>query len=185
MQYFGGKYRIAPYLAEVINGCGPFATYWEPFCGACSVMQHVDCSVRVASDIHVDLILLWKALQQGWEPPEFLSPEEYQSLRRSPPSALRGFAGFGCSHSGRWFAGYARGKKNRNYSKQARDSLLRDIKRLLGVEFRCCPYYDFGTGCILNKPLMVYCDPPYSASTNSYACGRLDTMRFWDWARKL
>lgn len=181
MRYFGGKQKIAKHLAAVLDVL-PCETYWEPFCGVCSVMEHIKAPYRLATDIHPDLILLWQALQRGWTPPTELGRDEYYALKEAEPSALRAFAGFGCSNSGRWFEGWAHDSTGRNYARNAHNSLLRKIRNLQDVEFRCLDYRSLDLG-LLARPLLVYCDPPYSASTKKYASGTFDIPAFWDWVR--
>lgn len=180
MRYFGGKQKIARYLAEAL--AYPCDTYWEPFCGACSVMERIAAPHRLATDVHPDLILLWKALQKGWVPPTELTRDEYYALKDAEPSPLRAFAGFGCSNSGRWFEGWAHDSTGRNYARNAHNSLLRKIQNLRDVEFRCLDYRSLDLG-MLSRPLVVYCDPPYAESTKKYASGAFDTQAFWNWVR--
>lgn len=62
-----------------------------------------------ASDAHEDLILMWQALMRGeTEPFADVTEAEYSALKTAPPSARRGFVGFGASFGGGWFNGYGR-----------------------------------------------------------------------------
>lgn len=92
----------------------------EAFCGYCYVGERVRCSKRYFSDLNLDLILMWQALQNGWKPPTELSEEEYKALRDAPPSPLRGFAQtqctFGCTGT---LDSY-----RRELNKEKRDALL-------------------------------------------------------------
>lgn len=160
--------------------------YWEPFCGSCNVLSRIEAPLRVASDAHTDLILLWQAVQQGWLPPERVSEEEYRAFRHMPPSALRGFIGFGCSYSGKWFGGYARDKKGSNYAAISRRSIIKQAPTFEGVRFFNTTYQDVDTEKLLRfGRTLVYCDPPYAGSTSDYAEGRFDSEAFWDWVRAL
>ena len=177
MQYLGGKARVGTKIVEVLTRLRktkqPFV---EPFCGACWITARMP-GRRFASDIQPDLILLWQALQRGWVPPEFISEAQYQELRVAPPSALRGFVGFGCSFGGKFFGGYARGGSGRNYASNARNSLLKKCRELEGVSFRCADYRSLTLrGCF------VYCDPPY-AGTTGYS-NDFDSSVFWDKVRE-
>lgn len=187
MQYLGGKRRLAPAIAGYINRRLKYRQpYWEPFCGACNVIALIDKDrERVASDLHPDLILLWQALQQGWQPPSELSREEYQRLRSAAPSALRAFAGFGCSFGAKWFGGYAfedrkRDRGNRCYPDAARRSLLRLVSSLEGVLFK---REDFFTASVPSG-WFIYCDPPY-VGTQGYSLGDFDSVAFWERVRLL
>jgi DNA adenine methylase len=161
MHYLGGKARIGKQIANIVNNL--FTThqsYLEPFMGAGWVLSKIVAKQRAASDSHLDLILLWKALQSGWIPPSYLSEEEYNELRKSEPSALRGFAGFGCSFSGKWFGGYAR-SGDRNYALNAKNSLMRKLSTMLDVYFEHKKYQSY-SGL---KDWVIYCDPPYEGTT--------------------
>jgi len=136
---------------------------------------------RIGADANVDLMLMWKALLGGWEPPDTLSEAEYAALRHAPSSALRAFAGFGCSFSGKWFGGYARGAVGRNYAKEAKNASLRDAQLLAGTDLVCGDY-----AALSPHGALIYCDPPY-AGTTGYGSGVFDSARFWrqvrEWAR--
>jgi DNA adenine methylase len=116
-------------------------------------------------------------LKHGWKPPTTLTESEYNALKKQSPSALRGFAGFGCSHSGKFFGGYARDNTGRNYAKNAHNSLnklrpaLIDTQLILGTYDRVKVSAD-----------VIYCDPPY-ANTTGFSTGKFDHEKFWQWVR--
>src|ERR1700750_2056717 len=107
----GGKTRIAKDLARaMLASTSERDVYVEPFVGAGSVAAEMVpfFDGAILSDASPDLIAMWQALQNGWEPPENVTLEEYEAQRHAPVSALRGFVGYGCSFGGKWFGGYAR-----------------------------------------------------------------------------
>ena len=183
MHYLGGKSRSAARLAALIAPFyKPGMSYIEPFVGAGSMLVAMAKALPpgtplFASDIHEDLILLWKALQGGWEPPVELDEITYQSLKRQAPSALRGFAGFGCSFAGKWFHGYARNKRKSRYAEQSRNSLLEKIKPLGGAQFTRCSYELYAP-----ENALVYCDPPYANRTGYKDA--FDHTLFWSVMRR-
>jgi len=164
MQYFGGKAKICKSLAAYINSLlKPDQPYWEPFCGGCWVISNIDpVRLRIASDAHLDLVQMWCQILRGWIPPSQVSEEYYLQLKSSTPSAVRGFVGFGCSNSGKWFGGYARDGNGRNYAGNAHNSTLKKIIKMQDVSFSCCDYreYEPPEGCL------IYCDPPYRGRPN-------------------
>jgi DNA adenine methylase len=178
MQYLGGKSRIAKQIARVIADLRqPDQLYIEPFIGSCSVF-HLIPEPKIGFDAHRDLILMWRAVQEGWVPPESLSEQEYNALRDSPSSPLRGFAGFGCSFGGKWFGGYARNRRGDNYCRQAKNSVLVKRAGLSGAVLGRCDYRS-----VASPPgSIVYCDPPY-AGTTSYSL-YVDHGDFWRWVRE-
>lgn len=106
MQYLGGKFRIRSQVIDYLETVREGRPYIEPFVGAGWIVSGMrGSSSRVASDLSEDLILLWQALQDGWDPPKAVTEEEYNRLKTDPPSALRAFVGYGLSFSGKWFGG--------------------------------------------------------------------------------
>jgi len=172
MRYLGGKQRLASKFAHII---GEGELLIEPFVGGGGSLKALAPNfgeVR-ASDIHEDLILMWQALQNGWVPPDSVSEEEYKSIKNCPPSALRGFIGFGCSWGGKWFGGYAR-YKDTNFAKQSKNSLLKTLPNIRNVSFSLTPYHL----AVPPRGSVVYADPPYKGTTG-YAEGGFDHDEFW------
>ena len=179
MRYMGGKARTASHIVAFLESVRkPSQVYVEPFVGAGWILTKLE-GERIASDSCLDLILLWESLQKGWIPPDTISEAEYQQLKASTiPSALRAFAGFGCSFAGKWFGGYAR-SGSRNYASNARNSLLKKVQQLNDVRFICTDYASL-------KPTdaLIYCDPPYSGTTGYGATEKFDWVRFWGTVRQ-
>ena len=139
MQYFGGKQRISKQLSQYLNSQlkdnQPFV---DLFCGSCNIISKIDNNrLRIANDKHKYLIAMWKALQDGWLPPDEISRSEYKFIKENkdddPP--LAGFVGFGCSFAGRWFEGYAYNSKGYNYCLRSQKSCINKISNLNDVEF--------------------------------------------------
>lgn len=116
MQYLGGKQRIAKQIAEYLNTFND-ADYYEPFVGANNIVPYLGFTkTYYLSDVCKDLILLHQFIQSGGIPDDVVSKELYNAYKRDPlPSATRGFIGFGCSFSGKWF-----GVCERQYRKKLR-----------------------------------------------------------------
>jgi len=148
--------------------------------GAISAVLAPHFEIAIANDMHPDLIAMYHALKEGWVPPNDVSEQEYATLKSSTTSALRGFVGFGCSFSGKWFSGYARRLTAiENFALEAKRAVLRDIEKMRNVIFVQGSYTQ------LHPPhgSVVYCDPPYS-STTGYSVGDFDSAQFWDVCRK-
>lgn len=184
MRYFGGKYRIASWVANKLQplvDASPQGVYIEPFCGSCNVASRVRANRMYLADKHPDLIALWVYVQRGGTLPENVSEEQYTASRHLPsPHWLRGFAGFGCSFGGKFYGGYARQNSARNYALNAKNSLMKKISTLNTAMFGCCDY----TQILVPDGAVVYCDPPYS-NTTGYSCGTFDTETFWTWVRSV
>ncbi len=179
MQYMGGKsnekWQICRFLNQIRQ---PGQLYIEPFVGACNTFAMMD-EPKIGIDIHPDLIAMWQAVQCGWEPPDSLTEEEYNHLKYSTISPLRGFAGFGCSYSGKWFGGYARRKGNSyNYCKGSKNGLINKIPSIINSTFICCDYKKID----IPRNSLVYCDPPFKWTTEFK--DQFDSREFWDVIRK-
>jgi DNA adenine methylase len=182
MRYFGGKTRIA---SQITNYLSQFSAkdYYEPFVGAMNIISHLNNNFDnyYCSDICEDLILLYQGLQNNtFSLPDNVTLEEYKDLRNSEPSALRGFAAFGCSYSGKYFGGYAKDNTGRNYCLNAKNSLLKKLPFIKKSNFSLTSYKDI-------NPLdsVIYCDPPYIGTTKyDYRKDMFNHDEFWQVMRK-
>ena len=181
MRYLGGKTRLVPFLSEAVSRAQR-PHYIEPFVGGGSVLAALApkfASVE-AGDAHPDLIELWNATIDGWEPPELVTEADYARLRDADVSPLRAYAGFACSFGGKWFGGYARKSDGTPDQAGSRASLLRKaaqmrphISRLHQKSFE-----EYAPG----PDSIVYCDPPYVTSAD-YSTGTWRPYDFWDSVR--
>jgi DNA adenine methylase len=189
VKYVGSKRRIAKDILPVmLSRRLEGQTYVEPFVGGFNTLCLVE-GPRLAADRHPYLIALFRAIQKGWTPPSSVSEETYRRIRDDPSHYephLVGFVGFGCSYSGKWWGGYARGGNpdgtHRNYADESCRHLMRQAQTLgvLDVQIVCCDYRELR----IPPHSLVYCDPPYSGTTG-YSVGTWNPSEFWGWARKL
>lgn len=183
MQYMGGKSRVSKQISEILNSAinkgTPFVSL---FCGSCAIESKVQADVKILNDKHTYLIAMWKALQNGWMPPDVVTKEEYYRVKANMDEnlALTGFVGFGCSFGGKWWGGYAKDKRGDDYCGQAKRGLLKDLVGIRYVIFTCLDYHDVK----IPDGAVVYCDPPY-VNTTGYTVGQFDTHEFWDYMRQL
>lgn len=186
MKYMGSKARFVKELLPIILANRTDGQWYvEPFAGGMNVISNVSGN-RIANDSNFYLIEMWKSLVSGWIPPE-ITKEQYEKIKNNredyPPHVV-GWTGFNCSHSGKWFRGYA-GKIitkegiYRDYQAEALKNVLKQISSLSGVVMENKSYENLE----IPQNSIIYCDPPY-AGTEKYA----DTIEhnvFWDWVRKL
>ena len=181
MQYLGGKSRIANSIAKVINenDCEVFVSL---FCGSCAVETKVKASKKILNDKHPYLISMWRSLQNGWEPPDIITKEQYYEIKENIAYSptLAGFVGFGCSFGGKWFGGYASNKKGDNYCARAKKSVLKDLPGVKDATFTCVDYRQVE----IPDGAVVYADPPYYNVTK-YTTGEFDHNEFWNYMREL
>lgn len=186
MQYLGGKSRISKPIAEILSAATRERererVFVSLFCGSCVIEAKVDAEIKLLNDKHPYLIAMWKALQEGWVPPQIITDDEYYRVKANMNEnpALAGFVGFGCSFGGKWWGGMARNKKGQNYCANASHSLLRDLQGVQKAIFTCLDYRDV----IIPDNAVVYCDPPY-VNTTTYTTGKFNTDEFWDYMRQL
>lgn len=182
MKYMGSKARhVKEILPIILKNRKPDQVYVEPFAGGMNVI-HLVGGPRIAADVHEYLIALFSAVANGWIPPENVSEETYKQIKRNPesfPKHLAGFVGFGCSYSGKWWGGFARGNTNngepRNYAAESSRNIVRQSRGLVGVKFLNASYLQLE----IPPQSLIYCDPPYAGTTKYRdAFGHAD---FWKW----
>ena len=198
--YHGGKFRHGKEIADVIKKIYDkqdkqiIRGYIEPFCGMCGVFQHIASLLPsnlkyVASDQHESLILMWKALQNGWKPPKDCSVNRYNKLKYSSPSAEKAYVGFSLGYGGQFFRGNRKLYKGKHVDKSETMCILGRIV-LNHVKFSRQGYEKYNDNV---RGYIIYCDPPYnnresryySDSKNSPTLIKFDSEKFWSWCRKM
>lgn len=178
MRYVGGKSRQAKSISKILLSQNP-QTYLEPFLGSAAVASLITPYVKrsILSDLSPDLIYMWRAARDGWEPPKVVTISEYNTLRNEEPSALRGFVGFGVSYNGKWWGGYGAYaiSANRDYVDEARRSVLKRGSKLKGS---LIVHSDYAAHKI-DSTFTVYADPPYKGTLEYGAVRPFNHNRFW------
>lgn len=196
--YHGGKCRHGNEIAQVIKDIydkqlsDNIIGYIEPFCGMCGVYRHiVNLLPRklkyIASDQHDSLILMWKALQNGWTPPKSCSIAKFDKLKHSEPSPEKAYIGFGTSFGGIYYCGHVCKYNGQMYDFSSKiKTYASDMKH---VKFFKREYgYYTPEKC---KKYIIYCDPPYQNTTNFYRDDKtfqklsFDNIKFWNWCRQM
>ena len=173
MQYMGGKVRIAKHLVPVLQErLKDKDTFVDLFCGSCNIISAIKAPNRIANDLHKELIALHKAVQQGWVPPSVVTEEDYKQAKQAEDH-IKAFIGFGCSFSGKYFGGYARGDGDRNYALNAKNTLLKKHQNMKDVEFFNLHYSEVN----IPSNSLVYCDIPYK-DTTKYSTDSFDHSSF-------
>jgi len=189
MKYLGGKFRIAKAIANRINGLRP-KFYWEPFTGAGNVIQYIQADSRLGTDIDPHIICYLNYVRDGYQFPAEVSEDEYSRWKALNPSspleyAMKAHVGYGCSFSGKWFGGYARGSngngKPRNFARESADAAKRQGPRIQGINFQTANYQNIPA----NQYDVIYCDPPYRQTTGCGTRQAFSSDDFWDWAYRV
>lgn len=181
----GSKNRHAKdILGIILKDRKDWQWYVEPFAGGFNIIDKVQ-GKRIANDSHFYLIELFRAIQNGWQPPDYVSELQYNQIRQHKEHykpEMVGFVGFGCSYSGKWFGGYARGNSNhgvpRNYCLESKSNILKQVKGIQGVVIKNDDYRRLE----IPDRSIVYCDPPYE-NTTKYKDG-FNHKEFWEWCRR-
>ena len=181
MKYLGSKNKIAKHLLPIIlNDRKPDQYYVEPFMGGGNMIDKVD-GFRIGNDINYYLIEMWKALQNGWIPPDTVTEEEYKYYKKCQDledPAMVAFVGLVCSFSCQWFGTYARNKRGDNYAKQGKNGIMNQLPKMIGIELFSTAYDKLE----IPPNSIIYCDPPYQ-NTAGYK-DSIDHKVFWQWCRE-
>lgn len=191
--YQGGKGRIGRRIHDVIVLVekdiekGYRSSYFEPFIGMAGVMKHFakdsieDKRQLYACDVNKDLILLWRAIQNGWEPPLECTKKEYERLKTAKPSAKRAFIGIAASYGTVFFNGYRLDYNRNNYLREAYNGLMKVADIMQRVYFMEADSYDTWEP----EGYLIYCDPPYDKNgLHSKYFQNFDHYKFWELMRK-
>lgn len=99
MRYQGGKSRIAKPIAQIIMQAAGGDCFVSLFCGSCAVESKVQgFSRKILNDRHEYLIAMLQGVQQGYNLPEHITPEQYRYIRENkdadpPYNNTTGYAG--------------------------------------------------------------------------------------------
>ena len=186
MRYMGSKGRIAKYILPVILKDRKLDQWFvEPFCGGCNITDKVT-GPRIAADAMPEVIAMFKAMQQGWLPPKYVTEEDYIRAKNGKNLVLRGYIGFGFSFGGKFFASQARHERIKGsyasltkMNKRVYASFIKQIPLLTDVTFLQADYKN------LRIPLksLVYCDPPYASVEGYKDKSNFNHNEFYDWCR--
>jgi len=190
MKYMGSKRRISKHILPIIlKDRKENQVYVEPFVGGCNMIDKVE-GERIGNDINKYLIMFWKAIQNGFIPPEHITKEEYYKIKSNKEEdwIMTLWAGICCSYGGKWFGGWINDyKENRrlkngrlpNHQTESRNSILKQREKIKNVTFFNLEYDR------VNYPnnSLIYCDPPYE-STTKYK-DDFNHKKFWEWCRKM
>jgi len=186
MKYMGSKRRVWPLLAPIIlKNRKKDQWYIEPFCGGCNSIDKVPGGKRIANDLNYYVVEMFKRLvYSNWLPPSEITEAEYKAIRDNKSaydSALVGFVGICCSFGAKWFRGYARCAEQSNYALCGQKNLLKQKPFLDGVIFQSMEYQNL----TIPDGSIVYCDPPYTGTTNYGKRLTFNAEYFWQWVRKI
>ena len=190
MKYMGSKRRIAKDLCDIMNKIitkHNIKTYIEPFVGGANVIEFIKCDNKVGGDDNEYLIALWKSLQKGYQPLEFISREDYYDIKLNKDKYSKevvALCGIMASYNGNWFrayGGYSATKtgKDRNFYDEGIRGLMKQVPDILDIDFIHCDYKQFSD----KVECLIYCDIPYDNTDKAYKGKKFNHIEFWDWVR--
>ncbi len=124
---------------------------------------------------------MYKALQNGWVPPDYVSEDTWRQYKLNPKidDPMTAFCRIGCGFGGDWNGGYARSEGKDCYAATTKRSLLKQLPLIQDVKFRYGLFHEHKPkGCI------IYCDPPYQGTTQYGAFDGFDHELFWSTVRE-
>jgi len=186
----GSKRRIAKELSEIINKLildNGIKTYIEPFVGGANVIEFIKSDFKIGGDNNEYLIVLWKSLQKGYKPIEFISRDDFYEIKYNKeefPKEVVALCGILASYNGNWFrayGGYSKTKtgKDRNFYDEGLRGLMKQVPFILDIEFRLCDYKEFTK----SRNSLIYCDKPYDETDKTYKDKKFNHEEFWEWVR--
>lgn len=183
MKYMGSKNRIAKHLLPImLDECEKHSiTKWvEPFVGGANMIDKVPNTFnRIGYDLNDHAIHAAIGVRDYIDEfPEFVSKEEYLSLKGTEPHPITSWIRFHCSFGAKFEGGYAANKRGVNYCMEGRQNLIKQSKLISDVEFICDSYENLSF-----TNTLIYCDPPYNNST-SYKTGAFDHEKLFNWCRE-
>jgi len=177
MTYQGSKEKYAKHIVPILNRFRtPHQTYWEPFFGSGSIMQHMG-PPRIGTDIMEDLIMLWKdVINDTFIEPSYVTKEMYDNeMSNGVHSSMRAYIGFFWSFSGMFNKGYSPEffRKSHSFHKMR----LRAV-RLRGSTLCTADYRAVG-----GRGVLIYADPPYRGTTTYRGVEPFDHEEFYKWCQ--
>lgn len=190
MKYVGSKARLSKDIAPIINTIikkNNIQNYIEPFVGGANMIQHIECKNKIGSDVNEYLIEMWKALQNGYEPPQNITKEEYIEVKNNIERYSKEYVaivGFCATYNAGWFRRYGgqainKYGKIRNYYDEAIRNIKKQVPKIADVKFLYGDYRE------INYPenSLIYCDIPYKSSSYEMYQEKFNHDKFWEWVR--
>ncbi len=197
MQYLGGKADVGRRIAQTCaQRLTPGSAFVDMFCGSLNVVRHVPASVplaagglvrgsRIAIDACGPLIVMWRAALAGWVPPTRVTKEEYARIKttQDPHDPMTAFVLFGCSFGGKWCGGYAKDRPEQRYAECASNGVVKKARDCAGLQLEHATFQNKHPGC-WPPGTVLYCDPPYYATTGYKAIEPFNSDAFWFWGEQ-
>jgi len=184
MIYMGSKTKLAKHILKIIlkerRGYRQF--YVEPFVGGGNMIDKVSGN-RIGGDSNFYAIKALETIRDRLDelPKSNADTNEgiYHQMKSSKDPGMKGYYGFHLSFGGKYFGGWRRDSKGKDYIKSGYKAAVRQSRKLQGVQLG---YRQYDRLYIPEKSI-IYCDPPYKGTTE-YNVSKFDGIRFWEWCRQ-
>ena len=183
MKYMGSKRRVAKEILPIILKDRQLNQWYvEPFVGGGNLIENVSGHC-IGADNNKYIIALLKYVQNNdLNNIEYIDEEKYMHIKYNKDlydDYIVGFAGFGLSFGAKFFRGFARDKKGRDYFRETLNGLKKQQEKIKHINFIHSDYKD------LNIPdnSIIYCDPPYKG-TKKYWKQKFNYEEFYEWCIK-
>lgn len=174
MRYQGGKARFARLLAEEIWHAAILFDYddvEDRFCGGLAVAlacRRAGLRVIAVEDGNPALVACYRAIVDGWQPPEVLTREDYAAIKARDNAAdpVTAFALGFCSFGGKWGAGIDHDDERWGLGTTSRHPYLKARKDLLAARSLLCETEIREGDCLgpLAPRAVGYFDPVYEGT---------------------
>lgn len=189
LSYQGSKRRLIPALKEIARERSrSHRFYVEPFLGgANAICANVHGLPMILNDAHGELIALYRALRDGWEPPAAISRSEYEAARRRDPALethVIAWRLLAASAKSRYDTSWAKDPRRNGdlYAPYSKPQAAAAKK--LGAALKGAELFDVSYDRLrIPAGSYVYCDPPYKG-TAEYKVSGFDSDAFYEWAEK-
>lgn len=180
MRYMGSKSRIAKHIVPLMEAQRGERPWIEPFVGGGNIIERVK-GERIGYDLNHNAIEALKVIRDrpydlpidSW----CFTESDYNNRAKEFPW-LRGFAAFAYSFGSKEWGGWARDRKGgRDFVAEGRATAIKQSPKIQGVQFICSNY----TNIRLEKPSLIYCDPPYALTTSYKNSKGFSHTQFWQW----
>lgn len=188
MIYMGSKNKLSKHILPIIlKDRGKCQYFVDIFCGGGNLCQHVDGKV-FAYDInryaiaHLSRLKLHGPLGLPSNN-KYFTEDAYKEVKNNKDlykDWFVGHVGFNLSFGGKWFGGWRRDAKGKDYVKAGYEHASRQASMLIGkdITFETSDYRD----AYIPPKSIIYADPPY-ANTTKYK-DSFNHEEFFEWCRQ-
>ena len=188
--YSGGKFYTSKDIYKAIKEQvknKEVRGYIEPFCGGLNVIKEfVDEYECYAYDNNKDLIFLWNHIKENdFDIMPVISKEYFDELKKSNELSVdKSFAMLFCVYNCIQYGSYVSNSYQANsgrinkYHEERYNGIIKYKSKIKKINFKCQDY-KHTTEQVQNGGFIIYCDPPYINTAQTYSSKNFNTEEFW------